>query len=90
MKIIVEISQEDITKEVEKALLDLVKKEVAQKSNEWGVREQIKASVSKAWKETLDTLIEECLSQTDNLRVEVIGIIKAKLTAKITKLMSEK
>ena len=84
MKLEIEITEEEIKSAIERK----VRTAIADQTSNYGVEQYIKESVKSKWKEVVDRMVEEYLSDSEKLKAKVISEVDKKLKAKIQAVMS--
>ena len=84
MKLEIEITEE----EIKSAIKRKVRTAIADQTSNYGVEQYIKESVKSKWKEVVDRMVEEYLSDSEKLKAKVISEVDKKLKAKIQAVMN--
>ena len=84
MKLEIEITEEEIKSAIERK----VRTAIADQTSNYGVEQYIKESVRSKWKEVVDRMVEEYLSDSEKLKAKVISEVDKKLKAKIQAVMN--
>ncbi len=84
MKLEIEITEEEIKSAIERK----VRTAIADQTSNYGVEQYIKESVKSKWKEVVDRMVEEYLSDSEKLKAKVISEVDKKLKAKIQAVMN--
>lgn len=84
MKLEIEITEEEIKSAIERK----VRTAIADQTSNYGVEKYIKDSVKSKWKEVVDSMVEEYLSDSEKLKLKVISEVDKKLKAKIQVVMN--
>ena len=84
MKVEIEITEEEIKSAIERK----VRTAIADQTSNYGVEQYIKESVRSKWKEVVDRMVEEYLSDSEKLKAKVISEVDKKLKAKIQAVMN--
>mgnify|MGYP003500302181 FL=1 len=84
MKLEIEITEE----EIKSAIKRKVRTAIADQTSNYGVEQYIKESVRSKWKEVVDRMVEEYLSDSEKLKAKVISEVDKKLKAKIQAVMN--
>lgn len=84
MKVEIEITEEEIKSAIERK----VRTAIAEQTSNYGVEQYIKESVRSKWKEVVDRMVEEYLSDSEKLKAKVISEVDKKLKAKIQAVMN--
>lgn len=84
MKLEIEITEDEIKSAVERK----VRTAIADQTSNYGVESYIKESVKSKWKEVVDRMVEEYLSDSEKLKAKVISEVDKKLKAKIQAVMN--
>ena len=84
MKLEIEITEEEIKSAIERK----VRTALADQTSNYGVEQYIKESVKSKWKEVVDRMVEEYLSDSEKLKAKVISEVDKKLKAKIQAVMN--
>lgn len=83
MKLEIEITEEEIKSAIERK----VRTAIADQTNSWGTDDYIKEQVKKHWKEAVDHLIQDALSNSAMLREKVITALERKIHGQLTAAM---
>lgn len=73
--------------EIRDALARKVRVAITDQTNQWSADEYIIKAVKSAWQEAADSLVKECLADSDALKEKIMAAIERKLKAQLTKLM---
>lgn len=84
MKLEIEITEEEIKSAIERK----VRTAIADQTSNYGVEQYIKESVKSKWREVVDRMVEEYLSDSEKLKAKVISEVDKKLKAKIQAVMN--
>ena len=84
MKLEIEITEEEIKSAIERK----VRTAIADQTSNYGVEQYIKESVKSKWKEVVDRMVEEYLSDSEKLKAKVVSEVDKKLKAKIQAVMN--
>ena len=84
MKLEIEITEEEIKSAIERK----VRTAIADQTSNYVVEQYIKESVRSKWKEVVDRMVEEYLSDSEKLKAKVISEVDKKLKAKIQAVMN--
>ena len=84
MKLEIEITEE----EIKSAIKRKVRTAIADQTSNYGVEQYIKESVKSKWREVVDRMVEEYLSDSEKLKAKVISEVDKKLKAKIQAVMN--
>ncbi len=84
MKLEIEITEDEIKSAIERK----VRTAIADQTSNYGVEQYIKDSVKSKWKEVVDRMVEEYLSDSEKLKAKVISEVDKKLKAKIQAVMN--
>ena len=84
MKLEIEITEEEIKSAIERK----VRTAIADQTSNYGVEQYIKESVKSKWKEVVDRMVEEYLSDSEKLKAKVISEVDKKLKAKLQAVMN--
>jgi len=84
VKLEIEITEEEIKSAIERK----VRTAIADQTSNYGVEQYIKESVKSKWREVVDRMVEEYLSDSEKLKAKVISEVDKKLKAKIQAVMN--
>jgi len=84
LKLEIEITEDEIKSAIERK----VRTAIADQTSNYGVEQYIKESVKSKWKEVVDRMVEEYLSDSEKLKAKVISEVDKKLKAKIQAVMN--
>lgn len=86
MKLEIEITEDEIKSAVERK----VRTAIADQTNQWGTDRYIKDAVSSKWKEVVDSMVVECLSNSEQMKAKILTQIEAKLRGQLNSMMKVK
>lgn len=86
MKLEIEITEEEIKSAVERK----VRTAIADQTNQWGTDRYIKDAVSAKWKDVVDSMVVECLSNSEQMKEKILAQIEAKLRGQLNAMMKVK
>ena len=86
MKLEIEITEDEIKSAVERK----VRTAIADQTNQWGTDRYIKDAVSSKWKEVVDSMVVECLSNSEQMKAKILAQIEAKLRGQLNAMMKVK
>lgn len=86
MKLEIEITEEEIKSAIERK----VRTAIADQTNQWGTDRYIKDQVAAHWKEGVNTLIKEALSNSTVLREKITAELEKKLRAQLAAAIRQK